>query len=113
MRMLLLFSMAALALQAQTPAFDAASVKPNRSLGGPSSMHNTVGRVTMENVSLKKLILAAYGIPDDREYALAGPGWLADEHFDIEATYPASTPVEQVRLMAQSLLAERFKLALH
>ena len=42
----------------------------------------------MENVSLKKVTLAVYGIPDDREYALTGLDWLTSEHFDIEAKFP-------------------------
>ncbi len=113
MRLLLPFSAIALALSAQTPAFEVASIKPNRSEGGPSSIRGSTGRITMENVSLKKVTLWAYGIPDDREYALAGPDWLTTEHFDLQAKFPADTPPEQVRPMTQALLAERFKLALH
>jgi len=67
----------------------------------------------MQDVSLKKIILNAYGIPDDREYALAGPDWLTIEHFDIDATYAPNTSVEQMRQMLQAMLADRFKLALH
>lgn len=67
----------------------------------------------MENVSLKKAALWAYGIPDDREYALAGPDWLTTERFDIQATFPADASPQQVRHMPQTLLAGRFKLALH
>jgi uncharacterized protein (TIGR03435 family) len=113
MKTLLLLLIAALAAGAQTPAFEVASIKPNRSLGGASSIRISKGRISMENVSLKKVMLNAYGIPDDREYALDGPGWLAVERFDVEATFPAETPVAQVRQMIQTLLAERFKLALH
>jgi uncharacterized protein (TIGR03435 family) len=110
MKLLVLCSAVALA---QTPGFEVASIKPNNSAGGISGIHVTTGRVTMENVSLKKLTLWAYGIPDDREYALAGPDWLSSEHFDIQASFPADTPMEGVRLRTQALLAERFKLALH
>jgi uncharacterized protein (TIGR03435 family) len=113
MRTIFLWLAAAGALAAQTPAFDVASVKPNKSLGGMSSIHASGGRISMENVSLKKVTLWAYGIPDDRDYALVGPSWLANEHFDIDATFPANTTAEQVRKMTQALLAERFKLALH
>jgi uncharacterized protein (TIGR03435 family) len=112
MKMLLLFPLA-LALGAQTAAFDAASIKLNRSGSGSSSIRSSTGRVTMENVSVKKVTLWSQGIPDDREYALTGPDWLATERFDIQATFPAEAQQMQVRLMMQSLLAERFKLALH
>jgi len=112
-RLILLSVAAALAGRAQTPTFEVASVKPNRSMGGRSSIHLSNGLVQMENVSLKKIMLNAWGIPDDREYMIDGPGWLATEHFDIEARFPANTPAPQVRQMAQNLMAERFKLALH
>jgi uncharacterized protein (TIGR03435 family) len=76
-------------------------------------MRFSAARVTMANVSLKKVILTAYGIPDDRQYAAVGPDWLVTEHFDIQATFPPDTEVQQVRQMLQGLLAERFKLTLH
>ena len=76
-------------------------------------MRITAGRASMENVSLKKVMLNAYGIPDDREYAVDGPDWLTAQHFNIDATFPADTPQPQIRLMLQSLLADRFKLVLH
>ena len=113
MKNLLSFFAYALALAAQTPAFDAASVKLNRSEGGPSSIRGSPGRIRMDNVSLRKLTLWAYGIPDDREYALIGPGWMGSESFTIEATFPAETSADRVRLMTRALLAERFKLAAH
>jgi uncharacterized protein (TIGR03435 family) len=113
MKALLPFSFITLALSAQTPAFEVASIKPNRSGGGVSSIRGSTGRITMENVSLMKVTLRAYGIPDDREYALAGPDWLTSERFDIQASFPADTPPEKVRPMVQALLAERFRLALH
>jgi uncharacterized protein (TIGR03435 family) len=98
---------------AQTPAFDAASIKPNVSGGGPSSIRLTPGHVSMQNVSLKKVMLNAYGIQDDREYMIAGPEWLTAEHFDVEAAFPATAQVSAVQQMIQSLLADRFKLVLH
>jgi uncharacterized protein (TIGR03435 family) len=113
MKKLLLLSAVAFAAGAQTPGFDVASIKPTRSAGGVSSIRPSPGRVSMENVTLKKLILNAYGIPDDQGYALAGPDWLTTESFDIEATFPADTPLPQIRQMIQALLAERFKLTLH
>ena len=113
MKELAVFSLMALAVGAQTPAFEVASVKPSQAGGGVSSIHVATGRATMENVTLKEVTLWAYGIPDDREYALAGPDWLASERFDVQASFPADTPMEQVRAMTQALLADRFKLALH
>jgi uncharacterized protein (TIGR03435 family) len=113
MTRIFLLTLCALSAAAQTPKFDVASIKPNKSDGGMSSIHMTSGRITMENVSLTKVILNAYEIPDDREYMLDGPGWLKTGHFDIEATFPANSTPTAVRRMLQSLLAERFSLALH
>jgi uncharacterized protein (TIGR03435 family) len=113
MKNLILLAMVTLAAHGQTTAFEVASIKPNRSLAGGSSIRLSKGRISMENVSLKKVLLNAYGIPDDREYTVEGPSWLTTERFDIDATFPGDTPVSQVRGMIQTLLAERFKLALH
>jgi len=98
---------------AKAQSFEAASIRPNRSEGGISSIRVSKDLVTIENASLKKIIFAAYSIPEDQEYRLAGPDWLSTEHFDIGARYPAGTLMPQVRLMLQALLAERFKLTLH
>jgi uncharacterized protein (TIGR03435 family) len=112
MKAFILFSSLAVAV-AQTLSFEVATIKPNNAAGGISSIRITTGRVIMENVSLKKVTLWAYGIPDDREYALAGPGWLTTEHFNVQASFPADALPAQVRQMTQALLADRFKLALH
>src|SRR3569833_1063056 len=98
---------------AQTSSFDAASIKPDNSGPGPSSMRVTPGHVSMQNVSLKKILLNAYNIPDDREYAVIGPDWLGNEHFDMEAAFPPATQIPQLRLMMQAFLAERFKMTAH
>src|SRR5215471_7873208 len=103
----------ALAVCAQTATFDAASIKPNRSGGGGSSIRGSAGRLTMENVPLRKATLWAYGIPDDREYALIGPEWLANDRFDIQATVSSGGSQDDLRKKMQALLAERFKLQLH
>jgi uncharacterized protein (TIGR03435 family) len=106
-------AMAPLLAQQASPAFDVASIKTNRSGAAGSSMRFSTGRVTMENVPLKKVILTAYGIPDDRQYAAEGPDWLVTDHFDIQATFPPDTEAQVVRQMLQGLLAERFRLTLH
>jgi uncharacterized protein (TIGR03435 family) len=104
---------ARLLAQQASPAFEVASIKTNRSGAGGSSMRFSTGRVTMANVPLKKVILTAYGIPDDHQYAAVGPDWLVTEHFDIQATFSPDAEVQQVRQMLQGLLAERFRLTLH
>jgi len=112
MKNLGLLTVIVLTAGAQT-AFEVASIKPNRSLVTGSAIRLSKGRVSMENVSLKKVLLNAYGIPDDRDYTVEGPPWLATERFDIDAAFPAETSVSQVRQMMQTLLSERFQLSLH
>src|SRR5260221_90014 len=93
----------------QSPAaFEVASIKPNVSGSGHSSSHTSKGGVTMRNVSLKQCIEMAYDVKD---YALSGPDWLSSEKFDIVAKPPSGTPDDQFRPMMQSLLGDRFKLA--
>ena len=103
----------AVCVGAQTPSFDAVSIRPNVTGGGMNSIRATPGRVTMTNVNLRKVILNAYGIPDDRVYALAGPEWLGMDAFDITATFPASQAGNAIREMLKTMLAERFHLVLH
>jgi uncharacterized protein (TIGR03435 family) len=46
-------------------------------------------------------------------FQIAGPAWLDTERFDISAMVAPSSTKEQVRVMLQNLLAERFKLEVH
>jgi uncharacterized protein (TIGR03435 family) len=97
----------------QSPkSFDVASVKrlPPPPGGVLSSMKLDPGRLTCSNVNLRKLIIQAYGVKD---FQLSGPEWLNSEIYDIAATMPPATPTDQVLLMLQTLLAERFQLKLH
>jgi uncharacterized protein (TIGR03435 family) len=93
-------------------AFDVASVKrlPPPVGGVYFTMKLNPGRLTWSNVNLRKLIVQAYGAKD---FQLSGPEWLNSEIYDIAATMPPATSTDQVLLMLQSLLAERFQLKLH
>jgi uncharacterized protein (TIGR03435 family) len=67
-------------------------------------------------VTLTDLILAAYNVKD---YQVSGaPDWATgrgSNYYDIEGRAPgdAAPSADQVRLMLQSLLADRFQLKLH
>lgn len=101
--------------QAQPP-FEVASVKASQlaKTGGEGSTRESVeispGSLSMRNVTLGSCIRWAYGMKD---FQIAAPGWFTSERYDVIAK--ASTPVsnDQLRLMLQALLADRFKLALH
>jgi len=101
------------ALGAAPPGFEVASVKPDASETGVDRIKISKGDLIIQNVSLKRLVSMAYGIPDSREYLLSGPDWLDSVRFDISAKYPQETSDGDVLLMLQKLLGERFGLALH
>lgn len=63
------------------------------------------GSMVYGNVSLKLLLAAAYSV---RPEQIAGPAWLDTDRYDIVAKPPAGTTKDQVPLMLQHLLADRF-----
>src|SRR5580700_6734077 len=100
--------------------FEVASVKPSAlpagngviRLGrqdGPGS--GDPGRVTYSFSTIRDLIVEAYSVK--RSQVSGGPNWLDSERFDIVAKVPQGATKEQVKVMLQNLLAERFKLTLH
>src|SRR5260370_21071171 len=68
------------------------------------------GRINYTNVNLRCVLPKAFEV---KSYQISGPSWLDTERFNIMATFPANTPKDQVALMLQSLLVERFKLKFH
>ena len=96
-------------------AFEVASTKvsQSRSRGegfGRDNIKTSPGSLTMLNVSLRTAIGWAYHVFD---YQVTGPDWIGSERYDIvaKAAGPASEPEQ--RAMLQTLLADRFKLAVH
>jgi uncharacterized protein (TIGR03435 family) len=100
-------------------AFDVATVKPNKSGGvnGISGRGGQIrlskGQIVMENVALWKALGFAYGIGEDKDYAIAGPAWLKTERYDIVAKVPPDAGWDLRLRMFQALLTERFKMAAH
>ena len=91
------------------PAFEAASIKPSESRG-LQMVRPLPGRLTAD-AGLRLIILNAYGV---QAYQLAGgPDWLDRERYHIEAKAAANVGREQIFLMLQSLLADRFHLKVH
>ena len=97
-------------------AFEVASIKRAAPLGGPAKGEPegrtsiSGERLTMHNVSLKEIITTAFGI---KAHQLAGPAWLNSDRYDVVATWATPTTTDQIRLMLQGLLADRFKLEIH
>jgi uncharacterized protein (TIGR03435 family) len=101
---------------ASPPAFEVASIRPSQTPQGkglPSlreDINTSAGTLAMRNVTLTTTIRWAYKLS---VYEISGASDLADARYDITAK--PGTPVleDQLRLMLQTLLAERFNLAFH
>ena len=99
--------------------FEVASIKPSAlpgagvirlgQQGGPGS--RDPGHVTYTFSTIRDLIVDAYSVK--RNQVSGSPNRVDSERFDIVAKVPAGATKEQVKIMLQNLLAERFKLALH
>ena len=105
------------------PGFDVVSVRPTNpneelSHGGVSPDSYRAERTTIQQV-----IAYAFGLGYDKELANA-PAWVTNEYFDIEGKLDDDQVVslhklsrdahdEQMRLMAQSMLVDRFHLTYH
>jgi bla regulator protein blaR1 len=105
-------------------AFEVASVKldpgpfrpPNFPLS-PDDAYQPVGGRFSADFQLFTYITFAYKIwpsPDQRQSMMAQlPSWAATDNIAIDARAAGNPTKDQMRLMMQSLLAERFKLAVH
>ena len=123
MRLVCLFGTAvftsALAISAEGPTFDVASVKvassdtrqSNAITGGPGT--NDPGRFRVGRSNMETLLTRAFDVSTDQ---VSGPAWLRDfatNNYTIDATLPPDTTKDQFHQMLQNLLIERFHLAFH
>jgi uncharacterized protein (TIGR03435 family) len=104
---------------ASAPSFEVASIKPHPLPPGVFAVGRNVpilkiagNRVTTAG-NLKRLVMAAYNMKDFQVDGV--PDAVGSEMYDVVAkTEGEATPTEeQVRLMLQTLLADRFQLHLH
>ncbi len=105
-------------------SFDVVSVKqtvldePTRSnipLGSGDSYSPTGGLFSATNVQLSVLIGFAYKLTPGQSQSLGSQlsKWASARRFDVQARGPESATKDQMRLMMQSVLADRFKLKVH
>ena len=106
-------------------SFDVASVKQNVELAGPAatnfplgpgdSYSPTGGLFSATNTQIATLIGFAYKLTPGQTQSLPSqlPKWAIVDRFDIQARGPADATKDQMRLMMQALLANRFQLAVH
>jgi uncharacterized protein (TIGR03435 family) len=99
------------------PAFEVASIRPNISgdghnvTGGTNIARNEDGvKLEVRNTSLLTCLQRAYGV---KAYQISGPDWLDSARFDIAARSSMPVSKDQVLIMWQALLEDRFQLKLH
>jgi uncharacterized protein (TIGR03435 family) len=101
--------------QAQpVPTFEVASVKAAPARTGTArfiAMDTDPAMVRYSNVTLRNLIAIACGF--DSTLIQGGPALLDDQPYDLAAKLPPGTSKDRVPLMLETLLAERFRLAVH
>lgn len=126
-------------LKAQTPvpsqestlAFDVASVRQNLAgedaqgadsphvnfpIGSDDAYYDTGGVFSATNLPLTSYLIFAFKITNNNRQALLDsvPDWVKTDHYNIEArTDLRNVSKDQMRLMMQSLLEERFSLRVH
>ena len=105
--------LAALLLGQAAPAFDVTSVKVNTS--GPDApirfQPMPGGRLTITNVSLRMVAGWAFGVQFFQ--LTGGPEWTDVTRFDIVGKATGNPTTAEMRVMLRTLLADRFKLAVH
>ena len=101
---------------AERPVFEVASIKASQTpqgrglLGLREDINTDPARLTMTSAGLNTAIRWAYKLGI---YEISAPDWMLAARFDIVAKAANPVPEDQLRLMLQSLLKERFKLEAH
>jgi uncharacterized protein (TIGR03435 family) len=106
------------------PSFEVASIKRGVSGAGPMDAvgvsYKPGGRMIATNAPLRLLIQFAYAVHDSPHslplwpsQVVGGPAWIDSEGYNIEAKPDANTDQKHAWLMLQTLLADRFRLAIH
>ncbi len=98
---------------AQQPTFAVATIRPSSAevqFEHDGKTEATAGFLRMQDVSVQTCIKWAYGVQDSQ---IAGPDWIDSQKFDIMAKADDPASEEEMKLMMQTLLADRFKLAFH
>ena len=122
-RVLLAGLMAAALVPAQPLRFDVVSLRPSKDGGGKGGLQTLPdGGLRMGGVTAKQLIAMAYGVRE--EHIGGGPKWIDSEAYNLlaknaEGTRESATIApgdagwKRLELRLQSLLADRFSLAIH
>jgi uncharacterized protein (TIGR03435 family) len=94
-------------------AFESADVHASAPVANPTMRGGALrgGRFEIRTATMVDLISFAYDMESDK--VIGGPNWLDWERFDVAAKAPAASTHENLVLMMQKLLADRFQLVVH
>jgi uncharacterized protein (TIGR03435 family) len=95
------------------PVFEVATIKPSKPEERFSLLVNRSGMLNTTSTSLSDLLKFAYDLHPKQ--ITGGPAWLESEKFDVTGKPDtAGIPsINQLKMMVQGLLAERFELKFH
>jgi len=110
-----------LGARAQAPEFEVASIRQSQAPGLLENYTPTLNFapgaiIRLVNLRLRDMIVLAYGVGLRQ---LGGPDWTTEPdnvdtpRFDVMARVPDDAKKQDIPLMLQKLLADRFKLKLH
>ena len=99
--------------KAQSQAFDVASIRPDTSVNSPGWTRLEPTGVNIHRAALIEVIATAYRIPGSLIAADPRMRDLFASRYDIVAKAEHEVPKDQLLLMLQALLADRFRLTLH
>jgi uncharacterized protein (TIGR03435 family) len=98
--------------QASKPAFEAASIRENIANDRPIWPPERSGaRTIIHNVTLVLIVHYAWHIGN--QFQVSFPAGMPSEKYDIETVSDGTPDEDQLRVMFQSLLEDRFKLKTH
>ena len=97
------------AASAQTPSFDAASLRPSAQRApGADWVLRPGGQFIASNITVAELIGVAYSVEPFR--IRGNPEWTREAQYDVQARAGTDVTPDQTRLMLRSLLQDRFRL---
>jgi uncharacterized protein (TIGR03435 family) len=100
---------------AQEPSFEVATIKPTApdDRSGRFLTMQGAHQLVVKAYTLKFMVAAAHNLPP--RLIAGGPAWADSDRYDIVAATPGDNrpTLDQQMAMLRTLLAERFKLAIH
>jgi uncharacterized protein (TIGR03435 family) len=110
--LLLTVAMAAQAIAPPPPAktFEAVSIRKREGGAGGTTIR-PLGGFVAPNLPIRALINMAYGLRNVQ--LVGGPDWIRSDRYDILARADSTPPEDELMLMLQAMLADRFKLKAH